>query len=59
MSQRKREEAMRNTNESTNARVLWFSVFSVCVLASTGAWQVYHLKQYHLRDIMFTIGALD
>eukprot|EP01047_Picozoa_sp_COSAG01_P096698 COSAG01_NODE_27146_length_693_cov_0.865320_1_plen_51_part_00 len=48
---------MRNTNESTNARVLWFSVFSVCVLASTGAWQVYHLKQYHLRDIMLTLGT--
>ena len=43
---RKREEAMRNTNESTNARVLWFSVFSVCVLLSTASWQVYHLKQY-------------
>lgn len=43
---RNREEAMRNTNESTNARVLWFSVFSVCVLLSTAMWQVYHLKQY-------------
>ena len=28
------------TSESTNARVLWFSVFSVCVLLSTAAWQV-------------------
>jgi hypothetical protein len=40
------QESMRNTNESTNARVLWFSVFSVCVLFSTATWQVYHLKQY-------------
>ena len=40
------QESMRNTNESTNARVLWFSVFSVCVLFSTATWQVLHLKQY-------------
>ena len=46
---RHREESMRNTNESTNARVLWFSVFSVAVLVTTAAWQIYHLKHYFKR----------
>jgi len=47
MSQQKqREEAMRNTNESTNSRVMWFSLFSILVLFSTSFWQTFHLKKY-------------
>ena len=29
---RQREEEMRDTNESTNSRVLYFSIFSMCCL---------------------------
>ncbi|KAJ3423542.1 transmembrane emp24 domain-containing protein [Anaeramoeba flamelloides] len=38
-----REEAMRNTNESTNARVLWFSILSIIVLVGTGVMPNYKL----------------
>lgn len=42
----RREEKMRNTNESTNARVMWLSVVYVCVLVSLGIWQIFYLKRY-------------
>eukprot|EP00163_Fabomonas_tropica_P020935 TRINITY_DN3686_c0_g1_i3.p1 TRINITY_DN3686_c0_g1~~TRINITY_DN3686_c0_g1_i3.p1 ORF type:complete len:221 (+),score=67.96 TRINITY_DN3686_c0_g1_i3:265-927(+) len=43
---RQREERMRDTNESTNSRVVWWSVFSVVILASMTVWQVYYLKKF-------------
>ena len=43
---REREAMMRNTNESTNARVLWFSFFSIVVLLGMGVWQVLYLKKF-------------
>ena len=43
---RTREAAMRNTNESTNARVLYFSFFSIVVLCGMGTWQVMYLKKF-------------
>lgn len=43
---KQREEAMRNTNESTNARVMWFSMFSVAILAGLGLWQIWYLRSY-------------
>uniref|UniRef100_A0AAV1V5K6 GOLD domain-containing protein n=1 Tax=Peronospora matthiolae TaxID=2874970 RepID=A0AAV1V5K6_9STRA len=43
---REREAAMRNTNESTNARVLWFSFLSILVLLGMGVWQVLYLKRF-------------
>ncbi|CAH1957123.1 unnamed protein product [Acanthoscelides obtectus] len=43
---RKREEEMRDTNESTNSRVLYFSVFSMCCLLGLATWQVLYLRQY-------------
>ncbi|CAH0490265.1 unnamed protein product [Peronospora farinosa] len=43
---REREAMMRNTNESTNARVLWFSFFSIVVLLGMGIWQVLYLKKF-------------
>lgn len=46
---REREEAMRDTNESTNSRVMWYSVFSIVVLASLAAWQLTYLKRYFKR----------
>nr|CAI5859987.1 unnamed protein product [Callosobruchus analis] len=43
---RRREEEMRDTNESTNSRVLYFSVFSMCCLLGLATWQVLYLRQY-------------
>lgn len=43
---RQREAAMRNTNESTNSRVLWFSFFSIVVLLGMGVAQVLYLKKF-------------
>ncbi|EIN10802.1 supernatant protein factor C-terminal domain-containing protein [Punctularia strigosozonata HHB-11173 SS5] len=41
-----RERRHRNTAESTNARVKWWSVFQAVVLFSVAAWQVYYLKSF-------------
>merc|ERR1712137_879163 len=43
---RQREAAMRDTNESSNSRVLWFSFLSMSVLLSLGIWQIVYLKKY-------------
>lgn len=43
---RKREEEMRDTNESTNHRVLIFSIFSMCCLLGLATWQVLYLRRY-------------
>ncbi|XP_065919816.1 transmembrane emp24 domain-containing protein 10-like [Dysidea avara] len=43
---RAREEEMRDTNESTNTRVLYFSVFSMCCLLFLAAWQLIYLRRY-------------
>ena len=41
-----RERAHRDTTESTNDRVKWFSVGEFVVLILTNAWQIYALKQF-------------
>ncbi|XP_076354030.1 transmembrane emp24 domain-containing protein bai-like [Tachypleus tridentatus] len=43
---RQREEEMRDTNESTNTRVLYFSIFSMCCLLSLAIWQVWYLRRF-------------
>ncbi|XP_030757640.1 transmembrane emp24 domain-containing protein bai [Sitophilus oryzae] len=43
---RKREEEMRDTNESTNMRVLYFSAFSMICLLGLATWQVLYLRRY-------------
>ncbi|KAG8265263.1 transmembrane emp24 domain-containing protein bai [Homalodisca vitripennis] len=43
---RKREVEMRDTNESTNNRVLYFSIFSMCCLLSLATWQVLYLRRF-------------
>ncbi|CAF1260948.1 unnamed protein product [Rotaria sp. Silwood1] len=43
---KEREEEMRNTNESTNTKVLYFSIFSMCCLMSLAIWQVLYLRRY-------------
>ena len=39
-----RERVHRNTAESTNSRVKWWSIFQAIVLFAVCAWQVYYLK---------------
>ncbi|KAF9820954.1 hypothetical protein IEO21_00931 [Rhodonia placenta] len=41
-----RERRHRNTAESTNSRVKWWSIFQAVVLFSVVAWQVYYLKSF-------------
>jgi len=41
-----REQAHRNTNESTNARLLWWSIFEALVLVAMSVWQVYYLRRF-------------
>eukprot|EP00743_Colponemidia_sp_Colp-15_P001882 GILK01002051.1.p1 GENE.GILK01002051.1~~GILK01002051.1.p1 ORF type:complete len:217 (-),score=33.85 GILK01002051.1:75-686(-) len=43
---REREETMRNTNESTHTRVIFFSLFTIFVLLGLGVWQMYYLKSF-------------
>ncbi|KAL0580934.1 p24 complex component [Marasmius crinis-equi] len=41
-----RERTHRNTAESTNSRVKWWSVLQSVVLFAVVAWQVYYLKSF-------------
>lgn len=43
---RKNEEEMRDTNETTNTRVLYFSIFSMCWLFVLSTWQVFYLRRF-------------
>ncbi|KAM9982748.1 hypothetical protein ACTFIZ_007276 [Dictyostelium cf. discoideum] len=44
--QKGREIVFRNTSESTNARVMWWSIIQLVVLVLTGVWQMKHLKSF-------------
>ncbi|KAK4299329.1 hypothetical protein Pmani_028388 [Petrolisthes manimaculis] len=44
--QRYREERFRHTSESTNQRVLWWSIGQVGILLAMGFWQMRHLKSF-------------
>jgi len=39
-----RERAARDTNESTNSRVMWYSILEAVVMFSLGFWQIMYLK---------------
>lgn len=41
-----REERFRQTSESTNSRVLWWSLTQTCILICMGTWQMKHLKSF-------------
>lgn len=43
---RAREEEMRDTNESTHSRVMYFSIFSMMCLLGLATWQVLYLRRY-------------
>lgn len=38
--------SLKTVNESTNARVLWWSIFEALVLVAMSAWQVYYLRRF-------------
>uniref|UniRef100_A0A4D5R9D2 Transmembrane emp24 domain-containing protein eca-like n=1 Tax=Scolopendra viridis TaxID=118503 RepID=A0A4D5R9D2_SCOVI len=44
--QRYREERFRQTSESTNQRVLWWSITQTAILLAMGFWQMRHLKSF-------------
>jgi len=44
--QRTREAVFRDTSESTNSRVVWWSVIQTCILVGAGLWQIRHLKNF-------------
>lgn len=41
-----REQMHRNTAESTNGRVKWWSIFQIAVLVVEGIFQVWWLKRF-------------
>uniref|UniRef100_A0A8C3A2D1 Transmembrane p24 trafficking protein 9 n=1 Tax=Cyclopterus lumpus TaxID=8103 RepID=A0A8C3A2D1_CYCLU len=41
-----REERFRQTSESTNQRVLWWSIVQTLILVAIGIWQMRHLKSF-------------
>lgn len=41
-----RERTHRNTAESTNSRVKWWSVFQIIVVVSNSLFQIYYLKRF-------------
>ncbi|XP_043934149.1 transmembrane emp24 domain-containing protein 10-like [Protopterus annectens] len=43
---KQREQEMRDTNESTSARVLYFSIFSMLCLVCLATWQVLYLRRF-------------
>ncbi|KAK9898535.1 hypothetical protein P389DRAFT_167056 [Cystobasidium minutum MCA 4210] len=46
---KRREARMRDTNESTNERVYWFSLLTAATLVSLGIWQILYLRSYFKR----------
>lgn len=44
--QRAREAEFRDTSESTNSRVMWYTILQTCVLVVAGVWQVLRLKTF-------------
>lgn len=44
--QREREVSFRDTSESTNSRVQWWSLLQVGIMLASGIWQIMHLKAF-------------
>lgn len=45
-SVRQREAALRETSETTDNRIQWFSIFSIVILLAVALWQVTFLKSF-------------
>ena len=46
LSLQQREERFRLVSDSTNARVLWWSLGQTIILILMGIWQMRHLKSF-------------
>ncbi|KAI8880364.1 hypothetical protein K501DRAFT_255064 [Backusella circina FSU 941] len=46
---KRREARLRDTNESTNDRVKWFSTLSLFTLFGLGTWQILYLRRFFKR----------
>lgn len=46
MYQREREETHRNTNESTNTRVVWYSLATIFAVLAVSLAQVWNMYSY-------------
>jgi len=44
--QKQRELGFRNTSESTNSRVMWWSILQMFILVGSSAAQIYMLRQF-------------
>ena len=44
--QEEREASSRDTSESTNTRVMWWSIGQTVVMLVSAAWQIRHLKNF-------------
>lgn len=44
--QRERERSFRDTSESTNARVQWWSIIQSAVMVLAGVYQIFHLRSF-------------
>ncbi|GJQ08343.1 hypothetical protein GpartN1_g3280.t1 [Galdieria partita] len=43
---RTREAHMKETNENTNSRVVWYSILSITMMTAAGAYLVYYLRNF-------------
>lgn len=43
---KQREEAHRNTNESTNSRIMWWSIFELVIVFLLSIVQVYFIRGF-------------
>lgn len=50
-----REQVHRNTAESTNSRVKWWSIFQLFVVGGNGVFQVWYLKRFF--EVRFRLGC--
>jgi len=46
MYMKTREEEMRDTNESSNSRVVWLTVLTMVILVATAVFQILYLRRY-------------
>eukprot|EP01121_Diplochlamys_sp_Union-15-3_P011323 TRINITY_DN3267_c0_g1_i1.p1 TRINITY_DN3267_c0_g1~~TRINITY_DN3267_c0_g1_i1.p1 ORF type:complete len:107 (+),score=12.05 TRINITY_DN3267_c0_g1_i1:327-647(+) len=44
--QKVREQRFRETSESTNVRVFWWSIMQITIVTVMSLWQMRHLTQY-------------
>eukprot|EP00823_Brevimastigomonas_motovehiculus_P003639 TRINITY_DN2255_c0_g1_i1.p1 TRINITY_DN2255_c0_g1~~TRINITY_DN2255_c0_g1_i1.p1 ORF type:complete len:219 (-),score=53.01 TRINITY_DN2255_c0_g1_i1:182-838(-) len=49
MYQKSREEQFRNTSESTNARVMWWSIMQTIILLGSAVFQIHRLKTFFMQ----------